>query len=287
MRRLFEVDVHLHAGLERNVDLDYLVDWAVLDGRKILALIDHDFLYWREPREFEAWLRRERLTRNYPRGVEGLKKFYSDVARQRERWRGETMIFQAIEVFNEKLGQKGFKALPEEVFKGLDIFALEVRTYGDQPGAGAILREWVLRLDELCKEKDLVGVLCHPFMYTVEKFYRRGEINRANLKAGLIYLPEELAAFTDGLRLERVFIEVNWSIIARLYRDYYRLFEMVANAFKILRDAGLSFSLGSDLHKYPPVIPYRPDGPYREMGLSPEDFGIIEALEERYSRLYS
>lgn len=61
---------------------------------------------------------------------------------------------------------------------------------------------------------------------------------------------------------------------------------MVANAFKILKDAGLSFSLGSDLHKYLPSISYGPGGPCREIGLSLEDFGIVEALEERYSRLY-
>ena len=40
-----EMDMHLHGGLEREIDLEPWIDLAVGDGRKVIVLVDHLELY--------------------------------------------------------------------------------------------------------------------------------------------------------------------------------------------------------------------------------------------------
>ncbi len=285
---LREVDLHLHAGLERNVSMNDLLNWCEKDGRKIVSLIDHDFLYWRSPEEFRAWLSRKGFKQRYSCGVEGIRQFFAHVALQREKRKHRIKIFQAIEVYNQKLGTtEKLASLPIDLYIGLDIFALEVRTYGDQPGAGKELRRWAEALSRLCIERDLIGIICHPFMYTYEKILKSGSVSPELRRAGTIYLPEEIESMVGSSWPDRVYLEVSGKRIINLYLNYPKIYRMLANTLRQLKQLGVPFTIGSDYHSVPPGMPYAPEKPCEEAGLQLEDFKIIDALLERFERRYS
>ena len=45
MFELREMDMHIHAGKEREIPLDQWIDLSVKDGRKVMVLLDHLELY--------------------------------------------------------------------------------------------------------------------------------------------------------------------------------------------------------------------------------------------------
>ena len=70
---LREIDLHLHSGMERPVDLDAWIDLAVADGRKVILLLDHLELYRKNPEEYETWRSKGKFHARYPVGTEGHK----------------------------------------------------------------------------------------------------------------------------------------------------------------------------------------------------------------------
>ena len=70
---LREMDMHFHAGLERDVDIDKWVDMAAADSRRVLVMLDHMELY------------RGRTPGHYPMGAAGHKAFMADIEAQAAR----------------------------------------------------------------------------------------------------------------------------------------------------------------------------------------------------------
>ncbi len=278
---LNEVDLHLHAGLERRQTLSQLLDIMIGDGRRVLGLLDHDFLYYRDKEEFEAWLKRKDLPRNYENGLGGLRNFYSDIAKEKEARKNLVTIFQGIEVFVGKLGSEGLDGLPDVILNGLDFLGLETWIKGDEEGCGRELLDWTLKLERYCEKHDIFGILCHPFRPTFERMAKAGKISDLNLRTNSIFPPKDVEYFVENAKLKRVYVEINYKFHAGLYNSNRRVFSMVANTVKMLKEGGMKFSIGSDYHRIPTPLNYNPEAICAEMQLKRDDFQMIDALLER------
>ena len=83
--QLREMDMHLHAGMERRVPLDEWVEMCIADGRKVIVLLDHLELYRKSEEEATSWATEREFEQWYPVGLEGKLAFLRDMERVRER----------------------------------------------------------------------------------------------------------------------------------------------------------------------------------------------------------
>src|SRR6202040_470735 len=95
---LREMDMHFHAGQERDVDLDRWVDLAAADGRRVIAMLDHLERY------------RGKTPMIYPMGAAGHKAFMADIEAQEDR-RKDLILFKGWEVLQDDL-DRGVETAP-------------------------------------------------------------------------------------------------------------------------------------------------------------------------------
>ena len=88
------MDLHLHSGLERPVELNDWINMAVADGRRVLVLLDHLKLYRKTPGQYEAWRAKGGFQARYPVGAAGHEALFADfaVAAQRK----DVLVFKGL-----------------------------------------------------------------------------------------------------------------------------------------------------------------------------------------------
>src|ERR1041385_1490074 len=98
---LREMDMHLHAGMERPVDLKTWIDLAVADGRRVIVLLDHLELYRKTSEQYDAWRSKGKFQARYPVGAKGHHAFYADL--EKAAARKDVLIFKGWEVSEDEL----------------------------------------------------------------------------------------------------------------------------------------------------------------------------------------
>jgi hypothetical protein len=272
------IDCHVHAGLERRESLQLAFTALRHDGRTIVGLLDHAELYlsspppWAELALIESAQRLEEpaLVDLFRKRQRGPDVFYRQ-ARDAIETYGEGMrVAVAIEISGASLTK-----VDSGWLDGADWLGICTTQPDGGKKWGAHLAELVTQASDLRGGRDMGIVLHHPFRW------RLLDLARQSLSA-----PPAAAGFTEedarltarALADAGALAEVNYASFHHL-KQFPHLMRAMREAFALLQDAGVKFSLGSDAHWLSsPAFEYHPAESIREFGLSVRDIELPKAL---------
>ena len=165
---LREMDMHLHAGLERELDMKSWIDLSVRDGRKVFVLLDHLELYRKSAAELDLWRKGRKFDGMYPMGPEGHRALMADfdkVVAQRQ----DAILFKAWEIYEGEL-DTGIEPAPMGM---VDLIGWHISpNNGREAPNGRKTIERAKQILELQKKIRVPMILFHPFTMRVENLQR-------------------------------------------------------------------------------------------------------------------
>src|SRR5262245_116944 len=176
---LHQVDLHLHAGLERELPMKEWIDLAAGDGRKLIVLIDHLELYRKTEEQYREWLERSpRVLARYPMGPAGHRRLFEDF-REAAR-RRDVIVFGGWEVYEGELDT----GIDEEALRLADVVGWHISpNNGGAPPDGAKLIRRAEQVVALQKRIPKPMILFHPFTMRVENVMRRAQGEKRNVES--------------------------------------------------------------------------------------------------------
>lgn len=271
--KLAEMDLHIHAGMERPVALDAWIDLAVADGRKVVVLLDHRELYDRTAEEYAAWAVKRGLPQWYPVGQRGKVALFEDLARARNR--ADIIVFPGWEIYEGELEEK----LDREAMALAEVIGWHISANGATAPCGARLIERVRQVADVQKQFPVPMIVFHPFSARIERIQRdarrQGKSPR-ELKAKdyRFFQPgqqETLAALLAG---SSIYLEVSRAITAQWDDPAVR--EALVADIKPLADLGVQFTVSTDNHGLADAKrPFEPNRFCDELGITPRNTNTI------------
>jgi hypothetical protein len=162
--QLHEMDMHLHAGVERPVDMKTWIDLAIKDGRKVLFMLDHIELYRRTQAGYDAWRAKNKFEALYPLGAAGHHALMTDfdtVARRKD-----VVVFKGWEVSERELDT----GLEDAPLRMADVLGFHISpNNGGEPPNGKTLIKRTKQLLEAQKKYRVPMILFHPFPHAHRK----------------------------------------------------------------------------------------------------------------------
>ncbi len=260
-----ELDLHVHAGLERVDALERMLALAEADGRKVCGLLDHAELYSRRPPSWgESALDAAALLPDkealLERRLEGPGVFYESAREAVAQYSGLVRFAVGLEV-----GTALLPALPREWLDGADFLGI----CSGLPGRarwGEYLADALRRARELAGEKPVI--LHHPFRWRFATLAAEIERNPYALDPSTLFTESDADTLAAAARECGAYVEVNVATFQNWARgESARL--VARRAFDWLRERGVRFSLGSDMHALP--ASYSPEETCEALGVRPED----------------
>ncbi|MEN6603712.1 MAG: hypothetical protein ABFD86_14975 [Bryobacteraceae bacterium] len=244
--QLHEMDMHLHAGMERPVDMKTWIDLAVKDGRKVFVLLDHIELYRRSQADYDAWREKSKFFALYPLGAAGHRALMTDfdnVAR-----RGDVIVFKGWEVSEREL-DSGLEDAPLRMADVLG-FHISPNNGGAPPNGGTLIKR-VRQLLEAQKKYPVPMILFHPFPMRMENLQRTAQKQGRDAKTITaseyrFFQPGEQEELIRLLKGQSIYVEMNWDTEA--YWKIPACREALIADIKPLADGGVQFTVGSDSH---------------------------------------
>ncbi|HQP97505.1 MAG TPA: hypothetical protein PLY86_03535 [bacterium] len=277
---LRQMDMHLHAGMERPVPLDEWVDLAVADGRKALLLLDHIELYRKTQAEYEAWAKEDGLPLWYPVGSAGHKALMADFDRVAKERKDDLLVFKGWEIDSRELDGD----LEVEPMRMADVLGWHIspNNGGEAPNGQFLIRR-AKQLKELQKDFPVPMILCHPFSMRIENIVNTAQeqgrdISKITVKEYRFFQPGEQEQLAEILRGTSIYVEIN-----RAYEGCWKN-PVVREAFlediRPLAEAGVQFTIGTDHHGlHGAQRPFHPEEYCSELGVTPENAnGIVRDL---------
>ena len=235
-----EMDMHLHGGLEREIDLDPWIDLAVGDGRKVIVLLDHLELY----READ---RKKTFRVSYPFGAAGhaalMKDFDAAIARRKD-----VILFKGWEIYEGEL-DTGVEA---GAMRMADVIGWHISpNHGRRAPDGASLLRRIRQVVEIQKEFPMPMILFHPFTMRVEHIQRKAKAEERDVGSIAV---SEYRFFQAGeqeeaarlLRGSSIYIEIADSQLRDVAEAACR--EALIADIKPLAEAGVQFTVSTDNH---------------------------------------
>ncbi|MCE5306429.1 MAG: hypothetical protein LLG20_02200 [Acidobacteriales bacterium] len=244
--QLHEMDMHLHAGMERPVDMKTWIDLAVKDGRKVFVLLDHIELYRRSQADYDAWREKSKFFALYPLGAAGHRALMTDfdnVAR-----RGDVIVFKGWEVSERELDS----GLEDAPLRMADVLGFHISpNNGGTPPNGRTLIRRVRQLLEAQKKYPVPMILFHPFPMRMENLQRTAQKQGRDAKTITaseyrFFQPGEQEELIRLLKGQSIYVEMNWDTEA--YWKIQACRDALIADIKPLADAGVQFTVGSDSH---------------------------------------
>jgi len=272
--QLREMDLHLHSGMERPVDLQGWIDLAVADGRKVILLLDHLELYRKSSEQYEAWRDKGKFQARYPLGSEGHKALYSDFASASQR--KDVLIFRGWEVSEDEL-DSGLEMAPLRMADALG-FHISPRN-GSAPPNGQTLLKRVRQLKELQQQLPVPMILFHPFPMRIENLQRTAKSKGRDPRTITV---KEYRFFRTGEQKELIRLLKGSSIYIEMNRDTEKYFDdpvcrkaLIADILP-LAQAGVQFTVSTDNHHLAAAKkPFAPDHYCGPTGVTPSHCNTI------------
>jgi hypothetical protein len=271
---LSEMDMHLHAGLERRVPLDEWLDLSVAGGRKVVVLLDHLELYAQTPTERESWIKKDKLPNGYPTGAEGHKAIMADF--ERAKARKDLVVFRGWEVAEFDLDD----GIEEAPLKLAEVIGWHISpNKSGNPPDGKLLLKRIRQIKEVQKKFPVPMIVFHPFTMRIEHIM--GDATKAGRDPSSVTV-KELRFFHDDeqeqvvreLKGQSIYIEMalesgqccqNESMRAALIAD-----------IKPLADAGVKFTVSTDAHSVANIkAPFHPETYCQPCGITTENANAI------------
>jgi hypothetical protein len=254
---LEEMDLHLHAGMEREVDLDGWIDLAVKDGRKVIVLIDHLELYRKSQSDYEAWRAQGKFEAFYPVGPAGHKALMEDFERASRRH--DAIIFKGWEIYEGEL-DTGLEAAPMEM---AELIGWHISpNHGRSAPDGRSLIRRARQAKEAQKRFPVPMVLFHPFPMRLENLQRTARDQGRDPKTLTVaeyrfFQPGEQQELAEVLRNSSVYVEISRAT-AGYFTDPVCREALIAD-IKPLAEAGVQFVISTDNHGLKAAqMPFRP-----------------------------
>ena len=263
-----ELDLHVHAGLERVDALERMLAFAEADGRAVCGLLDHAELYGRAlPRWGGESLDAADAAPVLPdkatpleRRLEGPHVFYESVREAVARYGGPVRFVVGLEVGTELLRELPRQWLDGAEFLGICSGLPKGRAWGEY------LADAVRRARGLAGDRAII--VHHPFRWRLVTLAEEIERNPYAVDPATLFTERDADALAEAARENGAYVEVNVATFQNWARD--GCVRMLARrALDWLRERGVAFSLGSDMHAVP--ARYSPEEVCEELGVGPED----------------
>ncbi|MFH1737975.1 MAG: hypothetical protein ABIH23_03120 [bacterium] len=279
---LREMDMHLHAGMEREVDLDQWVDLAVADGRKVIVLLDHLELYRKTPTEYKEWAKEEGFKEWYPVGRAVHESLMADFDRVAKR--DDIIIFKGWEISEGELDS----GLEKEPMKLADVLGWHISpNNGGKAPDGKTLIKRARQLKAIQKEFPVPMILFHPFTMRLENIQQTA-IREGRDPAKLtvddyrFFQPGEQQELAEILRDSSIYVEISRSTSA-YWSDPVAREALIAD-IRPLAEAGVQFTVSTDSHRVSSAKrPFQPEQYCADLGVTPENTNtiVLELLAKR------
>lgn len=255
---LNNIDLHVHAGIERSVPMDVWMDGLIRREGKVLGLLDHYELYLKSDEEYAAYLEEKEFPRWYSNGLTGFREFCREV-----RYQGtirDARVLLGMEVYHGD-----FPHMRSDFLDGLDFVGCHIsKTESFEPWSDFLLHA-ATKLSQTAHEYGLVGVLFHPFDHSFW-FHRQGSTPPRGLT---MVEPDRLGEFADKIASLDICIEINWGSDSKNLDQPIFLQEYLP-VMEALRERQVRFWLGSDVH-HSPDDPYDMNRLCSSLGISVQD----------------
>jgi len=268
--RLREMDMHLHAGMERPVDMQRWLNLAVADGRRVAVLLDHLELYRKTPAQVEAWRAGKDFQARYAGGSAGHQALFTDFAEASRR--KDIIVFRGWEIGEDEL-DSGLESAPMRL---ADVIGWHISPRnGSAPPDGATLIRRVKQIREVQKQFPVPMIVFHPFPMRVENIRRTAAAHNRDQRT----IPaSEYRFFRPGEQEQLIGLLKGTSIYLEINRDTAQYFSdpavreaMIADILP-LAEAGVQFTVGSDNHHMrAATTPFDPESYCEPMGVTPRN----------------
>jgi len=146
---LNQLDLHYHSGMERPVDMAKWLDFAVKDGRRVVALIDHLELYRKSSEAYEKWRTERGFEARYPVGAAGHTALFADFDRAAKN--SNLIVFKAWEIYEGELDT----GIEEAPMRMVDLIGWHISpNHGGKPPDGKLLLRRVAQIKEIQKRYE-------------------------------------------------------------------------------------------------------------------------------------
>ena len=242
---LNEMDMHLHAGMERQVPLDQWLNLCAADGRKVVIALDHRELYDQTQQEFDAWIAKDKLPGWYPPGKAGKKALMFDLAAQSKRT--DLIVFRGWEIYEGELDE----GLDRDGMRLAEVIGWHISANGDPPPGGQMLLKRVRQIIEVQKEFPVPMIIFHPFPFAIERVQKDARKQGKDLSSLTVsdyrfFKPGEQEELVRLLRGTSIYIEI--SLDQAQYMDNPVTREALIADIKPLAEAGGQFTVSTDAH---------------------------------------
>ncbi|MBI5086195.1 MAG: hypothetical protein HZB13_16550 [Acidobacteria bacterium] len=237
---LREMDMHLHAGLEREVPLDAWFDLAARDGRKVIVALDHLELY----REGE---RKKEFKVSYPYGAAGHRALWADIDRAAAA-RPDLRIFKGWEIYEGELDT----GLEEEPMRHVDVIGWHISpNHRGAPPDGKLMIRRIGQILEVQRRFAVPMIVFHPFSMRLEHIQRKARAAGRDLKD---VRTAEYRFFQPGEQAEVVRLLKGTSVYIEISNDEARYVadpacrQALMEDIRPLVEAGVQFTVSTDTH---------------------------------------
>lgn len=280
---LREMDMHLHAGMERPLPLDQWIDLAIKDGRKALFLLDHLELYAQTPDELERWRKKDGLPPWYPVGAEGHQKLMADFGAYAAA-HPELLIIKGWEIAEFDLDD----GLDREPMTLAEVIGWHISpNHDDGPPDGKRLIHRIHQILKVQKEFPVPMIIFHPFPVRIEALEKAAkrtgnDPNALTTQECRFFTAEEQKEVIRLIKDESLYIEMGLDTIR--YWDRPALREALIADIKPLADAGVKFTVSTDNHYLAHArTSFHPEVYCEPCGITPENANALvrEVLRRR------
>jgi len=277
-----QIDLHLHAGQERDQPIDQLVGSFIERGITFLGLLDHSELYSMGDKALRAKF--GQLVYHSTPG--GLMDFYQDIEDLCLEYQ-EASIFKGLE-----LPEWEIFSVETGLLERADFLGCHMNTSCHDPGyrhytkatCGEHLATRANQLLRLCRPLDKPAVLFHPFHRRIQEMRSLAE-GGGDPGQEQVLTEEDLDFFFENTSTEHLYVELNFGDIFSA-SPYPGILDSLGSTCRMLREGGIGFSLGSDYHRTPREF-RDPDEIVAALGLGIGDISIIDELLSKSRRAQS
>lgn len=287
--QIHNVDLHYHAGQERQTDVSLFsyLEYAQNTGRRILGVTDHYSLYF--PRENST------RTFKYTNSFEGLIQYNREVEELKSLFPALTILFAP-----EMGPRDNLDIVPSEIIEKSDYFICEPLHSAES--AEANTESMIKRLREVSvfiADSGKPAFLAHPFRSSVNNMLIKNNIHPQVTEIGYRdhwsdFDYDELCGFFkfDIKSVAKaacelgIAIEINGNTQYRIRSSNLpAVLQMLWTAYKVMADEGAEFVPGSDLHGFVTGVgkigQYVPYDCFEMLGIKYDDIKFIDKVTSR------
>jgi hypothetical protein len=274
---LKQMDMHLHCGMERPIEMNAWLDLAVNDGRQAVVLLDHLELYRKTPAAYEAWRHKNKSSTVYPVGAEGhdaLMASFEQAARRRD-----LIVFKGWEIYEGEL-DTGLEAAPMRL---AEVIGWHISSNNEGGVDGQTLIRRAKQIRDIQKQFPVPMIVFHPFPA------RAGNLHKVAKSQGRD--PQSLTAaeyrfFRPGEQQELIGVLKGASVYIEIGRGAQgcmkipACWEALIADIKPLAEGGLQFTVSTDNHGVAGAkTPFEPERYCEPLGITPLNTnGIVREM---------